>query len=404
MRRKKASIVLFGVSVILLLVFSSFSVSFAGKGSETKPKILKIGVLEALTGFGSAAEKIHWEGFQVAEEWLNARGGITINGQKYLIKFVVEDNKGTGDGAVAAANKLVYEHNLKFSLGDLMPWTNAAAGTVTERAQVLRGVEYNVCTPAEYGPNTPYTFVLDLGTVEYMTGLYNYLQKAEPELKTTVIIHPDDGAGPYAVPIVKRLAEKRGYKILGDVISWPLDTVDFNPVIKKALARKPDFISLVNGWPAAMGAMLKAAREAGFTGPIICNHPCEEVGIVAGPAASNNYIGIGVVADSPDNTPIIKEMTPIFKKKYGRADFYHFMPFNCAYVLVRAIESAKSLDPTVVKDHMEKMKTFESIYGPAHFGGLKTYGINHTICHPVGIQTLMDNQIKHAAWVDITVP
>lgn len=403
MRRKKGSIVFYSISLILLLAMFPVALAFAEQASNSDSKVLKIGVLQALTGFGSV-EKLQWEGFQVAEEWLNERGGITIKGQNYRIKFIVEDNKSTGDGAVAAANKLVYEHKVKFVLGDLMPWTNAAAGTVTERAEVLRGVQYNVCLPEEYGPNTPFTFVLDLGTLEYMRGLYNYVAKTYPEEKTTVIIHPDDGAPPYVIPKIKEITEEKGFKVQGDVIVWPLDTVDFHPIMKKALARKPDFLSLVNGYPAAMGGLLKAAREQGFTGVIICNHPCKEVAEVAGPAASTNYIGIGVLADSPDMTPLIKEVTPRFKEKLGYAVFYNFMGFNTGYLMVQAIENAQSLDPKVVRESLEKMETMDSIYGPTRIGGLKTYGINHTTYHPVGIQTLMNNQIKHVAWVDIEVP
>ena len=46
----------------------------------------------------------------------------------------------------------------------------------------------------------------------------------------------------------------------------------------------------------------------------------------------------------------------------------------------------------------------DSIYGPAHMGGLETYGINHTLYDPVGIQVLMNNKVTHVAWVEIEVP
>lgn len=402
MKTKRQLISIAIICLILLLVSSIFVVS-----SNEKPdpaKTLEIGDLKALTGFGSGAEILLWEGQQITEKWFNEHGGISIKGQKYLIKLVVEDIKGTADGAVAAANKLVYDHKVKFIVGDVMPFTLAAAGTVTEPAKVLRCSEYNVCMPSEYGPNTPYTFVGDLGTLEYMNGLINYLADSHPEVKTTVILHPDDGADRYVVPLVEQLAKKRGITPIGDYIAWPLDTVDFTPVIAKALARKPDTLSFVDGWPGAMGAMLKAAREAGFTGLIICNHPCQEVANVAGAGASTGFIGIGVVMDDPRNSPIIKDFSARFNKQFGHSLWYNLWGADCLYVLVKAIEAAQSLDPTVVKDKWEKMKTIDSLYGPSYIGGLKTHGINHTIYHAVGIQTLMNNQVKHVKWIDITVP
>lgn len=398
-KRELISIVI--ICLILLLVSSLFAVSSI---KAAPAKTLEIGVLKALTGFGSGAEMLLWEGQQVTEKWLNEHGGITIKGQKYLIKLVVEDIKGTADGAVAAANKLVYDHKVKFIVGDVMPFTLAAAGTVTEPAKVLRCSEYNVCMPSEYGPNTPYTFVGDLGSLEYMNGLINYLADSHPDVKTTVILHPDDGADRYVVPQVEKLAKARGITPIGNYIAWPLDTVDFTPVIAKALARKPDTLSLVNGWPAAMGGMLKAAREAGFTGLIICNHPCKEVADVAGPEVSTGFIGIGVVMDDPSNISIIKDFSARFNKEFGHSLWYNLWGADCLFVLVKAIEAAQSLDPTIVRDKWEKMKTIDSLYGPSYIGGLKTYGINHTVYHAVGIQTLMDNQVKHAQWIDITVP
>ena len=75
--------------------------------------------------------------------------------------------------------------------------------------------------------------------------------------------------------------------------------------------------------------------------------------------------------------------------------------FQAIYVLVQAIEKAQSLDPTVIKGSWEKMKAIDTVYGPGRMGGLKTYGINHTVCHPCPIQALQDGQVKWVKWVDV---
>jgi ABC-type branched-subunit amino acid transport system substrate-binding protein len=181
--------------------------------------------------------------------------------------------------------------------------------------------------------------------------------------------------------------------------------VDFTPIAAKALARKPDMLTLLNGWPAPIGAILKAAREAGFTGPVTCGHnPATDVLEVAGPAASTNYFSTGITAESPDMLPMIKELAPRFIEKYGHALYYNYWGFNGIYVLVKAIEAAQSVDPTVVRDSWEKMKTIDSIYGSSPMGGLETYGINHTVCHPVAIQSLMNAQVNHIKWIEVKVP
>jgi len=397
MRSRRLMIIVACVSIVLTWG--------ANQCFASQSKTLKIGVLAAMTGFGSGAETLIVQGAEMAREWINERGGINIKGQKYEIKLVIEDTKGSADGSVSAANKLVYDRNIKVLVGTVVPYSIQAVGTVTEPAKVLRSTFYNCATPSEYGPDTPYTFMGNDGTVEGNTALLTYLAQAHPEIKTTVLVIPDDGSIPYLGPIMKRAAEERGFTVLGDVVSWSHNTVDFTPIIAKALARKPDMLTLINGWPAPVGGMLKAAREAGFAGPVTCGHnPGEDILKVAGPSASTNYFATGITADSPDMKPMIKEITPRFMKKYGYALYYNFWGFNGVYVLAKAIEAAQSLDPTVVKESWGKMKSIDSLYGPAPMGGLKTYGIKHTACHPVAIQSLMDGKVKHVKWIEVLVP
>jgi branched-chain amino acid transport system substrate-binding protein len=406
--RTKKPLTLLGIIFLTILMGSiPFSTLVTGTPSAAAAdaKNLDIGLLVALSGFGSGAETLIDQGAKTAMESINAGGGITIKGQRYLIKLIVEDTKGSAEGSVAAANKLVYDRKVQFVVGTVVPYSIQAVGTVTEPAKVLRSNLYNCATPSEYGPKTPYTFMGNDGTVEGNTALLTYLTEAFPAVKTTVLVMPDDGSIPYLGPIMKRAAEERGLKVLGEPVSWTHDTVDFTPIIAKALSRKPDMLTLINGWPAPVGAMLKSAREAGFTGPVSCGHnPCEDILQVAGPAASTNYFATGIVGSSPDMPPMIKEITPRLVKEFGHALYYNYWGFNGIYVLVKAIEAAQSIDPDAVKNSWEKMESIESIYGKAGMGGAKTYGIRHTVCHPVAIQSLMNGQIKHIKWVDVLVP
>lgn len=406
--RAKKSLTLRGIICLtIILATVSFLTLVTGTSSAAAAgaKNLDIGLLVALSGFGSGAETLIDQGAKTAMEAINEAGGITIKGQPYLIKLIAEDTKGSAEGSVAAANKLVYDRKVKFVVGTVVPYSIEAVGTVTEPAKVLRSNLYNCATPSEYGPKTPYTFMGNDGTVEGNTALLTYLTQAFPEFKTTVLVLPDDGSIPYLGPIMKREAEKRGLKVLGEPVSWTHDTVDFTPIIAKVLSRKPDTLTLINGWPAPVGAMLKSAREAGFTGPVSCGHnPCEDIVKVAGAAASTNYFATGIVGSSPDMPPMIKEITPRFVKQFGHALYYNYWGFNGIYVLVKAIEAAQSLDPDVVKDSWEKMESIDSIYGQARMGGAKTYGIKHTVCHPVAIQSLMNGQVNHIKWVDVMVP
>ena len=147
-----------------------------------------------MTGFASASEVLIWEGIQLFEQWINEQGGITIKRQPYVIKFVAEDGQSSADGAVASATKLIYDHDVKFLVGPVMPFMVVASGTVTEPAKVIRVALYNCGTPDEYGSNTPYTFIANDCTIDFITPNMEYLKEAYPKVKTISVLTPDDGA------------------------------------------------------------------------------------------------------------------------------------------------------------------------------------------------------------------
>lgn len=403
MKRKKLLGSVVGTVLVLLCVFL-LSMPFS---AEAKPKTLQIGFMAGMTGFASDAGQIFEQGARLAEEWINEKGGITINGTPYLIELVVEDHKCSAEGSVAAATKLVYDKKMKFIAGTIMPFIVASAGTVTEQAKVLRAVLYNCATPSEYGPDTPYTFVVENATVEGTISTFNYLVKAYPNVKSLAVLIPDDGAIPFLGPIVGKLAKERGIKVVGDIIGWPLDTIDFTSIGHKAVGRKADAIVSVNGWPSMQGGILKAARQSGYTKPIfITNYsPCYDILAVAGKEASTDFFTNGVTIGAPGNPPMLDEFARKLEAKHKHKSYYFAaMGFDGVWVLAQAIEAAQSLDPKVVKEKWEKMEKMDTLFGPGKLGGLKTYGIKHTLSHPAPIQGLVNGEVKHLSWENVSIP
>ncbi len=72
-----------------------------------EPKRLLIGDIETLTGASSDNLKLAASGTYLAQQYINKHGGITINGEVYMVKLMGEDNKGTADGAAAAEPSLL---------------------------------------------------------------------------------------------------------------------------------------------------------------------------------------------------------------------------------------------------------------------------------------------------------
>ena len=81
-----------------------------------------------------------------------------------------------------------------------------------------------------------------------------------------------------------------------------------------------------------------------------------------------------------------------------------FMAFDTAWTLSQAIEKAQSLDPETIVKTLEKMKTvgsLKTVYGPAHMGGLKTFGVNRVLVRPVPLSAVRGGAID---LVSLTLP
>jgi branched-chain amino acid transport system substrate-binding protein len=395
----------FGVAILLALTVLALP---SPVSAQKAPKTIKIGVLAALTGFASAAEIHQRDGVLLAVDYINQKGGVTIKGEKYLLEAVVEDNKSTAEGAKAAAEKLVYDHKVKFILGATIPYINIAAGPVTEPAKVIRLLNYMCDTPDEMNPKTPYTFLVNPGIRAGIGPSLDYLVEKFPKVKTYAMITPQDGAEGILGALCEKEAARRGLKQV-TVVAWPHDTADFYPKVTQALASKPDAILLVNGYEQATAPILKAAREMGFNGPAAMANYDDPYDIekLTGKDFTAPFWTHGWSRDlnDPQLTPDMKEVIKRADAKLGKFHQWNLWGWNEVNILVQLLEKAQSFDTTVLANTFRKMTSVKTVWGPGHMCGEKTYGVKNVVCSRVAItEVLPDGNVKHIKWIDVNIP
>ena len=187
-----------------------------------------------------------------------------------------------------------------------------------------------------------------------------------------------------------------------------LNTVDFTPFALKAAKINADAVGMANGWPAMVGGVLKALREAGYQKPVIGFHylQVQDVLEVAGKEASDKYYIHGLTLNDPEMTDTIKWIFAKGKAKYAHERLAFWIEgFDPVYVLVQAIVKAQSLDPDDVKRTWENMDDIDTAYGPSKMGGKETYGLRHAVVGPRPIAGLEKGVAKSFGWIrNITVP
>jgi branched-chain amino acid transport system substrate-binding protein len=389
------------VLAVLSMALLTFSVSASYAQTE---KTLDIGMLLSVTGFFSSREVPDYNETLIAADVMNEKGGITVDGQKYKVKLILEDCKSTMDGVTAAANRLAYDKKVKFILGPTAFFA-AAASPVLDPAKVLRVLTFSVNTPGEVDASTPYAFLGANATMTNAIAGAKYMKKAYPNVKKVVLVNPDDGAITYLAPLIKGLMEANGLTVVGDIIRYPNESQDCSPIAAKINGVKDvDAVIQTNGLPPHVGGIVKALRQLGNKKPYGAALPTSlsEVLTLAGKEATKDVFTLAISADEPALPPIAKEICKRTVAKYGKDTSLYLTGADALWNLKYVIEAAQSLDPTAVKTKWESLTKIDTIFGPGYVGGEKIFGIkNHAISHAQAVQVLRGGVVKPGGVVEV---
>jgi branched-chain amino acid transport system substrate-binding protein len=404
LERRKLLSILGGIVLVTILVSLPLMTACPGT-TPTEAKTLRIGLPLGLTGFFSVREIPDLNQAQICADIINEQGGITVNGEKYMVELVTEDTKSTMDGVTAALNKLVYDEGIDFMIGPTAFFAGAA-GTICEPNEVLRFITWCVNSPGEVDASTPYAFLGGNGSVLTSTAAIKYLKENYPDVETVAIVSPQDGADPYVIPIAQDLLAAEGISVVGEAILYPNEMVDFSPIVARLNAiEEADAIFMQNGLVPHIGAIVKGLRESGNYKPYAGSLPARisQTMTIAGEEAMKDVFTIAYTPGDPNTPPVAKEIIERVVAQYG-ADYQLEMSApNCLWILKEAIEAAQSLDPAVVKEKLETMGEIETIFGTAKICGEETFGINHVVASPQAVQILEDGVETSAGWIDIGV-
>lgn len=379
---KKSGLVLI---ICLVLTLAALPIISACPASTppAEAKTLKIGQIISMSGpFAPGLETVS-QGVEVCAEWINENGGITIDGQKYTIEIVLVDDKSSPEGAVAAANRLIYDENIDFLIGPTIPWLSMSMANISEEAKVIRFLAVGTGTPDEMSPSMHYTFTPFFPTT-YFAPAYDYLVEAYPNATKIAIVTPEEPGGIFGMDLSKELVQANGLTVVF-AENYPVETVDFFPICTRMLEANPDAVDLGMGVEPWYAGIIKASRQLGFTGPFFSGAPLVP-DIITALAGEDNTYDVFSVCVNPESTeypPVALEAKARVEAKYGPTyQDRHIGGWSALWCLVQAIEAAQSLDTTEVARAWEEMESIETVFGPATMGGQEVFGINHVVMTP----------------------
>jgi len=358
----------------LILCAAVVLVSY-GPGNALAADVIKFGISTPLSGPAAPWGLPHKNATELVFDEVNTQGGLEVGGKKYKLEVVAYDHKYVIAEGVATVNRLIAKDEVKY-----LSILGGAVVKANEEAVNEGGVLNLPLAYAEglVSPKNPLTFHSFPAPPETTT-FWKWIKDNHPEIKRLATISPNDDTGWWSIKIETQYAQGLGFEVVSKEF-FERGLTDFNPILLRMLAQKPDIIS-VNASPAgSVGLIIKQARELGFKGRFI--HIGQvDTSVVSNIAGKENVEGTWVhgyvEAPLPESVKSWKER---YVKKYGEWNATSIDFVNPALAFVAAVKKAQSLDPKKIAQAMQTVE-FDNLWGKAHYGGKSFYGIGNQIIY-----------------------
>jgi branched-chain amino acid transport system substrate-binding protein len=358
---------LFVMIAILLFVGNAFA-----------QEELKIGGIGPLSGGGTAWGLAVQRGMQMATDEVTKAGGLKIGGKTYMPKLVMYDDQYTAAGGRTAADRLINADKVKFIVGPIGSPSVLSVITVSTPAQVV--VLSNGYAPGilKNDAKSPYNFRAMNSNVEFGPAMVRWYRQNYPQAKKVALIGPNDAVGQSVIPQLEAYYKANGFEVWKEL--YDRGSKEFTPLLTRMMAQNVDLFDLNSNAPGEAALLLKQARQAGYKGMIwqVGGPSVDEIIDIAGPLAEG-FVSLNVFDFS---NPQSKSFVDTYRAKWGDGVINAQTPgwYNATKILFEALRRAGSLDTGKVRDALEKLEGYDAgLFGPATWGGMADYGVNHQL-------------------------
>ena len=321
---------------------------------------ISIGVVLSITGrLDSSFGGPMGQGFELALEEIN---NSQLGNRR--IQFIIENDRSTVEGAVAAYNKLIHQDSVPVILGPATSSQTEAAFPIAQE----NGVVALSPTSAARGLSAIGDFVFRAALttdvlipsgIEATQGKLGYKKAATMYDETDVFSTDSDEA-------VREVLAANGIEVLITETFQGGDT-DFSAQLTRIKEANPDVIFVSSLSPEKPG-ILTQGRQLGIPDsvPFIIRTLTIADVQAAGDAAEGaiTFVGWASTADTPGNQAFVQN----YNAKYGvEPSNYAARSYAALHILAEAIAEAQSTDATAIRDALASITDFDTIFGKFSF-------------------------------------
>lgn len=342
-------------------------------------KVFKIAAIVPVSGPAAAFGLGVQRGLEMAAEDV---GVFTVAGEKYKMEVVTYDTVYAPDKTVAAINRAVYNDSVKFGV-------IIGAGVHPPILPIVRETGFLDFAFAAVGKQitnaeNPTVFRIMASSDQlYQNFAVSIAEKLNA--KRIAFFGPNDELGKNDAKALRAELEKiKGKVTFAGEEYYERGARDFGPALLRLIAQKPDIIDTSGSPTGSVALIAKQARELGYTGYFVNTTAVLEAKAIADIAgkAGDNIIAARIWANPP--TKLYSELTERHQKKYGEAaPGTLWETYGAARWLVDVMSKAGTFDTKKVADALASSTYPGHPFGPASWGGEKSYGIKRQIVMPI---------------------
>lgn len=363
---RKISLLIVGTFLIVGLSACDEVVSVLSDGETSGqiPDEILVGIVLPLSGKyvespDDPSTQRYLNGFLMARDEIN-KAQLTPT----RLTFIVEDDKSTIEGAIAAYNKLIHEDRVVAILGPASSTQVEMAFPVAEESGLVA-----------IGPSSAAQGLSAIG--DYVFRVNQPVDKVIPRgvrlthdrlgyQRVAKLATSDDAYSKSADAIFAESLDAIGVEVL-ITETFPFDAGDYTEQLRRIKELNPDAL-FVSAQPLDMPKILIQAREVGIgvdvpiIGPLLSSSEVQEAGDAG--EGTITFTSWSIKAETPGNKAFVNK----FRTKYDLApDVFSALTYTSVYLLSNAISNARSIESDTIRDALADTMDFDTVLGRFSF-------------------------------------
>jgi branched-chain amino acid transport system substrate-binding protein len=360
------------VKQLQVLAGAVASLALASSLALAQEKTITLGAAVQLTGATANTGRYYRDAYTLAVDTINAKGGITVAGEKYKLALKLLDNQSDVNLGVRQYVQLVTRDKVNFLLGPFSSNDALDDSSVAEKYEIPM-VQGGGAATQIYTRGYKYIFGTLPPADDYFASTIEMLGKLDPKVKTVALLAADDSFDVSVAKGTRELLAKAGMKLVVDQ-KYHENASDFSSILTIVKSEQPDAIFLASHETEALNFIRQAKGldvNPKYFYSFTVGVPTSDFRKALGKDAEYAFGMSSWLPDANLKDPWFGDaaaFAKLYKEKFGYDPDYHAASAVAdVETFAVAIPAAGSLDPKKVRDAIAKVD-FESLYAHVRYG------------------------------------